>query len=75
MRNPDEIFGIMLYIHPERRHDVNVWRHELGHIVGLDHDDCCKDSILYPVIQDDIDQVLFQEDIDALKAAYSGFPY
>jgi len=47
--------------------------HELGHVLGLDHQPDIANSVMYPYIGDgDIYRTLDQDDIDGIRAIYPG---
>lgn len=45
--------------------------HELGHLLGLKHDEADKSSLMYPSLLDDKTQKIRQEDINYLKLLFS----
>jgi hypothetical protein len=64
----ERIYGSMVWIDPTYGENFAVWLHELGHVLGLDHDRL-RDSIMWPKIQERAGK-LSGKDAEALADAY-----
>jgi hypothetical protein len=64
----DSIYGAMVWIDKAWAKEYSVWLHELGHVLGLDHDRL-QDSVMWPKIQERPGK-LSNKDVKCIQAAY-----
>lgn len=62
------ILGVLIVVNTEQKHEAKVYKHELGHGLGLDHDDR-TDSIMHESLQNRA-QVFTDGDISRLQKVY-----
>lgn len=62
------IVGAVIYIDSSAK-SIHVWRHELGHVLGLAHDENMRDSLMHSKT-DARSSALTKRDIERLRIAY-----